>query len=94
MREDSRCVLCNAQASRSTLLAGDGYLYECPACGGAFEIGSIAHRRAEQGVLHRDVVGRVRSIIATGAKPRVEFTSGELGVFALPGKAQSDVDDR
>lgn len=90
MREDTRCVLCNAQAHRSTLGTGDGYFYECPGCGGAFAIGGIAHRRAEQGVLHSDVVGGVRSMIANGAMPRVEFNSGQFEVVALPGKSQSD----
>lgn len=89
MREDARCVLCDAQAHRSTLRSGDGYLYECPGCGGAFAIGGIAHRRAEQGTLHPDVVGGVRSIIATGAMPRVEFNSGRFEVVVLAGKSQS-----
>lgn len=90
MHEDARCVLCHAQATRSPLRAGDGYLYECPACGGAFAIGDIAHRRAEQGTLHPGVVGGIRSMIAKGLMPRVEFNSGQFDVVALPGKSQND----
>ncbi|GJH38268.1 hypothetical protein CBA19CS91_35945 [Paraburkholderia hospita] len=90
MYEDAYCVLCNAQANRSPLRAGDGYLYKCTACGGAFAIGGIAHRRAEQGTLHPGVVGEVRSMIAKGVMPRVEFNSGQFEVAALPGKSQSD----
>ncbi|MDR8093301.1 hypothetical protein KPB05_38240 [Burkholderia gladioli] len=93
MYEDARCVLCNAQAKRYPLRTGDGYVYECPACGGAFAIGGIAHRRAEQGTLHPDVVGGVRSMIAKGVMPRVEFNSGQSEVAALPGKSQSDCDE-
>ena len=90
MYEDAHCVLCNAEANRSPLRAGDGYLYKCPACGGAFAIGGIAHRRAEQGTLHPGVVGEVRSMLAKGVMPRVEFNSGQFEVAALPGKSQSD----
>lgn len=93
MHEDARCVLCNAKATRSPLRAGDGYLYKCPACGGAFAIGGMAHRRAEQGTLHPDVVGGVRSMIQNGEMPRVEFNSGQFEAAALPGRSQSGCDE-
>jgi hypothetical protein len=93
MYEDARCVLCNAQANRYPLRAGDGSVYECPAGGGAFAIGGIAHRRAEQGTLHPGVVGGVRSMIAKGVMPRVEFNRGQFEVAALPGKSQNDCDE-
>lgn len=93
MHQDPRCVLCHALATQSQLRSGDGYRYECPACGGAFAIGGIAHRRAEQGTLHPDVVGGVRSMIAKGLMPRVEFKDGQFDVVALPGKSQSDRDE-
>jgi hypothetical protein len=57
-----------------------------------FEIGTIAHGRAEQGKLHPDVQVGVRTIIAHGQVPRVEFNAGQFSVAPLPHKSQSDGD--
>lgn len=71
--EISKCPCCHTTARRSTLRAGNGYLYDCPACGGLFEIGTGAQSRADRGDMHPDVVTGVRKMIAEGKRPRVEL---------------------
>jgi hypothetical protein len=56
MSEDSQCSLCGTLAKRDTLKSLNGYCYTCGDCGGRFEIGHGAQRRAERGELHPDIV--------------------------------------
>jgi transposase-like protein len=73
MSEDSLCPLCGAPAKRKVLKSLDGYSYACGDCGGRFEIGHGAQRRAERGELHPDIMSRVRNLISEGKIPRIEL---------------------
>ncbi|WP_149137283.1 hypothetical protein [Cupriavidus campinensis] len=80
--EAAPCPLCATSASRRRLAQGDGYLYDCVACGGLYEIGTGALARAERGELHPDVIQGVRRMLAQGQRPRVEW-DGPTGHFVV-----------
>lgn len=67
------CPLCATNAGRSELPGGDGYLYDCIACGGLYEIGTGAVARADRVEIHPDVIQGVRKLLAAGRRPRVEW---------------------
>lgn len=80
MRQDLKvdtCVLCEeAQATRKTL-AADGYLYDCPACGGRYAANAMAVAAAQGGLATEDVRQKVRATIARGDLPKVGFVDSE-----------------
>lgn len=83
MSERASCPLCSMAATREALQDGDGFTYCCAACGGSFQFGTNAQRRAERGKLHPDVAPAVRVVLAEGKLPRVEFTAGEFSVCVV-----------
>jgi hypothetical protein len=84
MTEDSPCPLCGTLAKRDTLKSLDGYRYTCGDCGGRFEIGHGAQRRAERGQMHSGVVTSVRELIAEGKIPRIELEAVQAEFTVLP----------
>lgn len=84
MTEDSLCPLCGAPAKRDTLKSLDGYLYTCAECGGSFEIGHGAQRRAERGEMYPRVLTGVRRLIAEGKIPRIEVEAVQAEFTVLP----------
>ncbi|KAA0997450.1 hypothetical protein FVF58_49205 [Paraburkholderia panacisoli] len=84
MTEDSLCPLCGVLAKRDTLKSLDGYLYMCGECGGSFEIGHGAQRRAERGEMYPSVVADVRRLIAEGKIPRIELEAVQAAFTVLP----------
>lgn len=92
MSENIACAVCDAPAQRSPLASGDGYLYACDVCGGLYEIGAIAARRADAGTLHPDVVAGVRRFIEAGQLPRVEHNADGVRIVPLAGRTQPDRD--
>jgi transposase-like protein len=84
MSEDSKCPLCGTLASRDTLKSLNGYRYMCSDCGGRFEIGTGAQRRAERGELHPEIVTSVRDLIVAGKIPRIELDAAEGKFEVLP----------
>ncbi|MGY6123758.1 hypothetical protein ACW9YQ_34560 (plasmid) [Paraburkholderia strydomiana] len=84
MQEESVCPLCHHGAARDTLKSLNGYCYTCRDCGGMFEIGTGAYRRAELGELHPQISGSVRQLIAQGKVPRIEFDATNGSFQVLP----------
>nr|WP_315595499.1 hypothetical protein [uncultured Cupriavidus sp.] len=76
------CPLCATIAARSDVPGDDGYLYNCVACAGFYEIGTGAQSRADSGRMHPGVIQHVRWMLAEGRRPRVEW-NGPNGRFEV-----------
>lgn len=78
INEGVPCALCHMPAERRALhQSTDGYLYDCPACGGRYSIGITAAKRAAKGEAPIGLLADLRHRIANGELPRVEYTAGE-----------------
>lgn len=87
------CVLCHMPASRRALRqSSDGYMYDCPACGGRYSIGTAALARAKNGDLPPGLRADVREVIARGAIPRIGRTAGEWHPLDVVGRQDADAD--
>lgn len=88
--ESADCPLCSSSATRQELRRGDGFRYDCPACGGRFEIGPSALNRAEKGQVHPDLPAAVRQFIARGEVPRVAIVGGQWQPLEVVGRQPND----
>ncbi|MBB1634953.1 hypothetical protein [Cupriavidus sp. UME77] len=72
--EHIECPLCHgASIAEPQRLYGGGYEYQCPTCGGPFEVGTSAQAHAEKGGIHPQAIEQMQKLLAEGKRPRVEF---------------------
>ncbi|AAP86128.1 Transcription factor zinc-finger domain-containing protein (plasmid) [Cupriavidus necator H16] len=87
------CALCHMPASRWALRqSSDGYMYDCPACGGRYSIGTSALARAKNGEVPPGLLADVRHAIARGDIPRVGRTASEWHPLDVVGRQDADAD--
>ncbi len=85
--EAAPCAVCHMPAWRQPeRQSTDGYLYDCPACGGRYSIGKTAATRASNGEAPSSLLAELRRLIANGDFPRVEYTAGEWQPLAVVGR--------
>jgi len=91
--EDVDCALCQMPASRWALpLSTDGYLYDCPACGGRYSISTSALARAKD--FPPGLLADVRQVIARGDIPRVGRTWAEWHPLDIIGRQRPEAGDK
>lgn len=87
--EDVPCALCHAPAQRQALRQRtDGFMYDCPACGGRYSIGTgaLSNVAKAPGTLLEEV----RRHIANGDLPRIAFTASEWQQPEVIGRQAED----
>ncbi|MFS8934690.1 hypothetical protein [Cupriavidus taiwanensis] len=85
-------ALCHMPAERWALPRGDGYLYECPACGGRYSIAPSAISHAESDGGHPDLLAAVRACIARGDLPRVAIVGDQWQPLEVIGRQGAESD--
>lgn len=73
--EHAKCPLCLDPLAERSRLPDRGYQYQCPACGGPFEVSALAQRRAGKVGIHRGARAKMQQHLLDGKRPRVVFVN-------------------